>query len=244
LLCKGASCCQPVDYRKETMSTDFFASYSAYKNYRSPSLASKDIARFDAEIWKPAEFSVDMTCLEIGSGTGEFLAYLAGKGLVNFHGIDQDIALKEVQIPEVSPRFECIDVWQYLEKSKDDEFDRIVLLDVLEHFSPDEGFRLLSLIKKSLSVQGKIVVRVPNASSPWGTNYQFGDLTHQTAFNSESLRQLATACSLNVDSVFDQKRGSRRRMVTDTIVHKFLSWALLTTPPFWGANLYCVLSLK
>jgi cyclopropane fatty-acyl-phospholipid synthase-like methyltransferase len=226
------------------MTSDFFASYSAYKNYRSPSLASKDIARFDAEIWAPAEFSVDMTCLEIGSGTGEFLAYLSGKGLEDFHGIDQDIALKDVQIPEVFPRFECIDVWQYLEKSKGIEFDRIVLLDVLEHFSPDEGFRLLSSIKKSLSAHGKIVVRVPNTSSPWGINYQFGDLTHQTAFNSESLRQLATACSLNVDTTFDQRRGSRRRVFTDTIVHKFLSWALLTPPPFWGANLYCILSSK
>ena len=119
-----------------------------------------------------------------------------------------------------------------------------MLLDVLEHFSSEEGFRLLSLIRQFLSIQGKVVIRVPNVSSPWGINYQYGDLTHKTAFNSESLRQLATACSLNVDLIYDQKRGSRRRMVTDAIVHKFLSWALLTAPPFWGANLYCVLSVK
>jgi cyclopropane fatty-acyl-phospholipid synthase-like methyltransferase len=185
-----------------------------------------------------------MSCLEIGSGTGEFLAYLAGKGLVNFHGIDHDPALTDMQIPEVSPRFECIDVWRYLENRGEGGFDRIVLLDVLEHFTPEEGFRLLSLIKKALGDQGKIVLKVPNASSPWGMQYQFGDLTHRTAFTSESLRQLATACGLKVDSIYDQRRGSPRRMVTDAIVHKFLSWALLTPPPMWGANLYCVLSPK
>lgn len=224
------------------MAADFYSSYSAYKNYRSPSLASKDIARFDAEIWKPAAFSVDMSCLEIGSGTGAFLAYLASKGLADFHGIDHDQALKNVQTAEVSARFECIDVWRYLENRGDGNFDRVVLLDVLEHFSPEEGFRLLSMIKKALGDQGKIVIKVPNASSPWGINYQFGDLTHKTAFNAESLRQLATACALNVESIYDQRRGSRRRMVTDAILHKFLTWALLTPPPMWGANIYCILS--
>lgn len=226
------------------MAIDFYASYRAYKNYRPPSLAGKDIARFDREIWKPAAFSVDMTCLEIGSGTGEFLAYLASKGLVNFHGIDHDPALRGVQSPQVAPRFECIDVWQYLDTCGAGKFDRVVLLDVLEHFSAEDGFRLLSMIKRVLGDQGKIVIKVPNASSPWGIHYQFGDLTHKTAFNSESLRQMATACALNVDCVYGQRRGSRRRIFTDALVHKFLSWALLTPPPMWGANLYCILSSK
>ena len=56
------------------MSADFYASYRSYKNYQSPTLAAKDIARFDAEIWAPGAFSTDMICLEIGSGTGAFLA--------------------------------------------------------------------------------------------------------------------------------------------------------------------------
>lgn len=224
------------------MAADFYSSYRTYKNYRRPALAAKDIARFDAEIWIPAAFSVDMSCLEIGSGSGEFLAYLAAKGLTEFKGIDHGPALKDVQAPEVSPRFECVDVWRYLETRVDGPFDRIVLLDVLEHFTPDDGLRLLSKLKKALADQGKIVLKVPNASSPWGLNYQFGDFTHKAAFNPKSLRQLAAASGLKVDSVYDQRRGSRRRKITDAIVNRFLSWALLTPPPLWGANLYCILS--
>ncbi len=224
------------------MPADFYSSYRAYKGYQVPSLRAKDIARFDAEIWKPGAFSTDMNCLEIGSGTGVFLAYLARKGLANFRGMDHDPALLAVQPSDVVDRFECADVWSYLESLQDTTFDRIVLLDVLEHFSPDEGFRLLSLINRALSGQGKIIVKVPNVASPWGQHYQFGDLTHKTAYTGDSLRQLATACGLRVERIYDQRRGSPRRRVTDAIVHRFLSWALLTPPPLWGANLYCIFS--
>ncbi len=224
------------------MPADFYSSYRAYKNYQTPSLAAKDIARFDAEIWVPGDFSTDLSCLEIGSGTGQFLTYLAAKGLKDFRGLDHDPALRDVQPPEVAERFDCADVWAYLDASNDIAVDRIVLLDVLEHFTPDEGFRLLTALSEALTGQGKIIIKVPNASSPWGANYQFGDLTHKTAYTGESLRQLATACGLRIEALYDQRRGSPRRRITDALVHGFLSWALLTPPPLWGANLYCVLS--
>lgn len=226
------------------MSIDFYSSYRTYKNYKTPALAAKDMARFDKEIWIPGEFSVAMGCLEIGSGEGAFLAYLAAKGVENLRGIDHDPALVDVQPPDVAARFQCIDVWQYLDQGtrQGDVFDRVVLLDVLEHFTPDEGFGLLSSIKGVLGRSGKIIIKVPNTASPWGINYQFGDLTHKTPYNGESLRQLASACGLEVDALYDQRRGSTRRRITDAMVHKFLSWALLNAPPRWGANLYCIMS--
>ena len=183
-----------------------------------------------------------MNCLEIGSGTGGFLLYLARKGVADFQGIDHDPQLTGMQPPEVAGRFECMDAGQYLDNLGDRVFDRIVLLDVLEHFTPEEGFRLLSKVKNALSEQGKIIVKVPNAASPWGMNYQFGDLTHKTAYNGESLRQLGIACGLKIERIYDQRQGTRRRMMTDALVHRFLSWALLTPPPQWGANLYGIFS--
>lgn len=223
---------------------DFYSSYSAYKNYQPASLSAKDIKRFDAEIWRPAQFSENQSCLELGSGTGQFLEYLAHKNSQKFQGLDHDEALKEVLRPELRKHFQCADIWQYLSENNDAQWDRIVLLDVLEHFTPEDSFRLISSLKNSLSQTGKIVLKVPNGASPWGMNYQHGDLTHKTAFTFDSLRQLATACDLEVEKLYDQRRGSRRRMFTDALVHKFLSWALLTPPPLWGANLYCILAHK
>jgi cyclopropane fatty-acyl-phospholipid synthase-like methyltransferase len=226
------------------MVNDFYSSYSAYKNYQPTNLGRKDIKRFDSEIWGPAAFTPDMVCLELGSGTGEFLQYLHYKGVRNFQGVDQDPKLKTVLKPEILAQFECSDILEFLISPLRTNWDRVVLLDVLEHFTPENGFRLLSLITKRLNPGGKIIIKVPNGGSPWGMSYQAGDVTHKTTFNSESLRQLATASQLCVDNIYDQRRGSRRRVITDTILHKFLSWALINSPPFWGANIYAILSLK
>ena len=89
-----------------------------------------------------------------------------------------------------------------------------------------------------------MVVKVPNAGGPWGLQYQFGDLTHRTAFSPISLRQLADAAGYAPPLIYAQRQGSRRRMVTDALVHGFLSWALLNPPEFWSANLYAVFSLR
>ncbi len=220
----------------------FYASYSRYKNYDPISLTKKDIKRFDAEIWNPGAFSSNMRCLEIGAGTGAFLTYLAHKGVLEFLGIDHDIALDSVLPIDIKTHFQCIDVWEYLQRGSDGLFDRIVLLDVLEHFTPDEGFRLINSLKTLLNEKGKIIVKVPNASSPWGMSYQHGDLTHQTAYTPDSLRQMSIACDLNVDVIFDQRRGSNRRKLSNYIVNKALSWMLLTPPKMWGANIYCILA--
>jgi SAM-dependent methyltransferase len=223
------------------MNNGFYESYAAFKGYETPGLSAKDVARFDAEIWRPASFSAGMRVLELGCGTGQFMAYLAGKDITDITGIDHDPALAGVIPEEVRNCFICTDVMKWLpETAAEAPFDRIVLLDVLEHFKPDDAFALLQKMAARLAPGGRIVVKVPNAGSPFGLTYQFGDLTHLTAFNSISLGQLATAAGLRVERLYDQHRGSRRRRFTDAAVRKFLSWALLTPPPLWGANLYGV----
>lgn len=224
------------------MTVDFYASYAAYKDYRQPRLGRKESRRFDAEIWTPAGFSSEHACLEIGCGTGAFLAYLASKGVTRFTGIDHDPNLRAVLPDGIEPHFECVDVWAFLDRDHPAKFDRVVMMDVLEHFAPEDAWRLLSMVRDNLAPDGKVVIKVPNASSPWGLTYQFGDLTHKTPFNPESLKQLALAAGLRVERVYAQRQGSRRRMITDRLVHKFLSWALLVPPPVWSANLYCILT--
>lgn len=224
------------------MQNTFYSTYSAYKDYGTPALSGKDVARYDVEIWKPASFAPHMACLEIGCGTGEFLSYLAHKGVADFTGIDHDPALQDALPAAVAGRFRCADVWAYLDAARASSFDRVVMLDVLEHFSSDDGVRLLGRVGEMLRPGGKVVVKVPNVSSPWGMRYQYGDLTHKTAYTPESLRQLGIASGLIVDRVYDQRRGSRRRRFTDAVVCRFLTWALLAPPAMWGPNIYCIYS--
>ena len=222
----------------------FYGTYASHKGYTTPELGKKQVRRFDVEIWRPASCETSMSFLEIGCGTGAFLAYLHAKGVSRLLGIDHDRALAQV-IPEaVRERFSCRDAHELLADGDLEPFDRVVMLDVLEHFSPEEACHLLQSIRGKLAPGGKVVVKVPNMGAPWGLQYQFGDLTHRTAFSPIALRQLADAAGYGAPLIYAQTQGSRRRRFTDALVHGFLSWALLTPPEFWSANLYAVIPLR
>ncbi|MBF0561591.1 MAG: class I SAM-dependent methyltransferase [Alphaproteobacteria bacterium] len=231
-----------VEDRADDGGAEFYRAYASYKRYHTPVLGAKQRRRFDAEVWLPAECTPAMTYWEIGCGTGAFLSYLGGRGVREFVGIDHDPALASIIPSDVSSRFVCIDVWEALVSPRFSGFDRVVMLDVLEHFPPEVALRLLTAVREHLAPGGKIILKVPNAGCPWGLTYQFGDLTHRTAFSPPSLRQLADAAGFGVAKIYPQRQGSFRRMITDALVHRFLSWALLSPPEFWSANLYAVLA--
>ncbi len=224
------------------MTDAFYDSYCQFKNYTPPSPPSvKTIRRLDREIWEPAACAPTMSFLEIGCGMGEFLLYLDAKGVSDFFGIDRDPDLASV-IPEtVRDRFEVVIAESFpTSKAGRRTFDRIVMLDVLEHFAPDDGLALLRDMAGRLTPGGRIVVRVPNAESPWGARYQFSDLTHKTAFTATSLRQIALASGLTPESCHGQWRGPWMRVRTDKAVCALLSRLLLTSPEIWTANVYAV----
>lgn len=223
--------------------SDFYETYASHKGYTTPSLTRKDVRRFEAEVWGPASCRPEHSFLEIGCGTGLFMQFLSHMGANQFIGMDHDANLAGVVPPDVREHFRCADVWQFLDEDKT-HFDRVVLLDVLEHFEPDAARRLLTAIRMRLRPGGKIVIKVPNGGCPWGMSYQYGDLTHRTAFAPIAIRQLADASGLVAERVYGQRQGTRRKLLTDALVHRFLSWALLNPPEFWTANLYAVLASK
>ncbi len=196
---------------------------------------------FDAEIWYPAQCSPYDSFLEIGCGNGDFLAYLAGRKATRFHGIEPDGALAAT-IPAALRGHACSrDVWELLADEEAGPFDRVIVRDGVESLPPAEAMRLLDALRPRLNEGARVVLRVPNMASPWALQRQFGDLTHRTAFTPQSLGRLADAAGFELASVWPQRRGSRRRRLTDALVHRFLSWALLEPPPVWSAHFYGML---
>jgi len=221
---------------------DFYATYDVFKIYERPSLKAKHIRWFDAEFWRPAACDARMTFLEIGCGTGQFMMYLRHKGASRFIGIEPDGRAVAAMEPDLSARVAVEDIWQWFERSSPAEpFDRVAMLDVLEHFSPVDGVRLLRMIRRVLKEAGSIVVRVPNVASPWGQQHQFSDLTHKAAYTPGSLRQLCLAAGYDCVMIFGQRRGSPMRRLTEDLLHRILARLLTEPPVIWSANMIAIL---
>ena len=221
---------------------DFYATYNDFKSYETPVLKRKHIRQFDREFWRPAACSADMAVLEIGCGAGLFLCYLKEKGVTEALGIDQNPELIHHLPPAVTDNFVNADVWQFVaDGAGGRRFHRIAMFDVLEHFTPDEGVRLLRGLNSILAPGGRVVARVPNVASPWGVQVQFGDLTHKTPFTPGSMRQLALAAGFTCTACLPQVRGHWSRRATDRLLHGLLSRLLITAPEVWTANMVAVL---
>jgi SAM-dependent methyltransferase len=86
---------------------------------------------------------------------------------------------------------EQADVWDYLARSPNARWQVVSAFDLLEHFPKEQGYRLLREIKRILAPQGICLLKLPNAGSPWGNSVTASDLTHEAAYTSFSLIQLA-----------------------------------------------------
>ena len=140
-----------------------------------------------------------MSFFEIGCGEGRVLAYLVAKGVENFIGIDPDNVSSDAVPHPVAVHYRQLGVEAFLASGAEGQkFDRVLMIDVLEHFSVEETIQLFRSLRPSLSDAAKLLVRVPNSASPWGQQFHYGDLTHKSAYTPDSMRQLAKA-DLNVD---------------------------------------------
>lgn len=220
---------------------DFYQVYDLFKQYHTPHIKKKHVRWYDREIWRPAECASSMSFLEIGSGTGEFLDYLKRKGVARFEGVEQDARAIEVMNDTLKAAVRTADIWDYIsENTGKIAFDRIVMLDVLEHFSVFDGVRLLTELRPLLAADGRIVARVPNMGSPLGCINQFADLTHKASYTANSLQQLGQAAALDAVAFVDQRRGSRIRRIYEDILFWLLSKSLTTQPVVWSANIIVV----
>ena len=221
----------------ENKPEEFYDTYAEFREYVVPEIRKKHLRQFRQNYWKNCEFFKGMSVLEVGCGTGLFLKYLETEGITDIFGIDKDPHIIKILPDELLNKVEVVDVDEYLDGlSADKAFDRILLIDVLEHFNPNQAAMLLSKLRNRLKKSGGIVVKVPNNGSPWGAGYQHGDLTHKSAFNSFSLRQLGIKVGLNCQ-VFPHRRGNPRKQILENIFHSAIELFLTERPEFWSANI-------
>lgn len=221
---------------------DFYSVYDRQRTYVRATVRSKHVREFGRNIWEPAGFRPGHRVLELGCGTGLFLAYCAGQGVTDFVGVEMDAKARDYMPPEIAAKVAEAGIDSWLDGWDGRPFDRIVLLDVLEHFTPGEGVGLLARLKPLLAEDGRIVARVPNIASPWGAQYQFGDLTHKAAYTPSSVLQVALAAGYDCLATRPYSRGSAFRRVAQAALEAVLDRVLTDPPPIWAANMVALLA--
>lgn len=135
----------------------------------------------------------DARILDVGCGMGHFLRYVQAKGYANAIGVDVSPDQVEFCRSHELPNVELVeDLFGYLERSAG-TFDFINMSDVIEHFNKDEIVRLLLLLHKALTPDGRLVIRAPNIVGICGLYGRYNDFTHEIAFSEQSMRQILLA---------------------------------------------------
>lgn len=169
----------------------------------------------------------NISILDLGCGQGILLSILKQKGYNNITGVDN--SLEQIQIANVHGinEIKYIDILEYLPKNED--FEIIFLIDVLEHFKKEELLKVLDLANKSLKKNGKIIIRVPNAEGVFGMRLRYGDLTHENCFTKESIRQALLNCDFKEVKCIEEKPiiYSFRSFVRNLIWNVFIAFPRL-----------------
>jgi len=132
-----------------------------------------------------AGVSREAKILELGCGPGYFMEFLKRHGFSQVEGIDISPEQVELAAGRGLPA-QVRDVFAFLENPAR-EYQMIVALDFLEHFTKDEVFRLLGMIYQALSPGGVFLIETPNGEGLFPNQVIYGDLTHTTIFTSSSL---------------------------------------------------------
>jgi cyclopropane fatty-acyl-phospholipid synthase-like methyltransferase len=216
-----------------------------YKKVRDGSaieVSSKHIRQFDKEFFAFTQANQSMEVLEIGCGSGLFLRYLLHRGFRFVTGVDYDENLRDalVDLKEAGYTIELTDAETYVDRNLDSLFfDRIVLFDLLEHIDLNDCVRLLRKLHGMLNEGGKILIRVPNMTTPWGLRLQFDSFDHVTLFSPGRLHELATLTSYKISAIAGQTTGKSRKVLFQRCLHWTLSRLLPYHPEIWEAALIC-----
>jgi cyclopropane fatty-acyl-phospholipid synthase-like methyltransferase len=127
--------------------------------------------------------------LDVGCGSGSLVWWMQQRGYAEAGGIDVSAEQVEVARALGVRNVEEADLRGYLAE-RPSWYDRLILRDVLEHFSRDWILDVLDLCRCALRPGGALVVQVQNAEAPLWGRIRYGDFTHEMAFTEGALRQV------------------------------------------------------
>jgi len=180
-------------------------------------------------------FNGNQKILEIGPGLGEFISFASEKGEPIIDVIDRDQGV----LDRVKSRFKIRNAWRCSAEEiaelagQLDRYDRVFLLQVMEHIETKCLPEFLRVLYQSLAPGGLIVITVPNGGNPLGIVERYSDITHHNLFSENSLKQLVemsdlkgATCRVKGYSIPPVSAIDIVRKVAQKMLHLFLKAAM------------------
>lgn len=176
--------------------------YRRYHSTQSGRLGPEDVEQqFENEIWRfereilplIPDLRKDARILDIGCGTGSLVALLQRNGFTLAEGVDISPEQVEMALKLGVKNVRCMDIRDILE-APENQYDLILGMDIVEHFTKDELTDLLLRIKDKLTEKGMAIFRTPNMDALIPNRFSYGDFTHECLLNPSSATQLGLAC--------------------------------------------------
>jgi SAM-dependent methyltransferase len=158
---------------------------------------------------------------ELGCGPGFFLQYLQKRGYTNAEGVDLSAEQTAIAVRN-GMNAQAGDVFESL-KNLHGKYDIIIAFDLLEHFTKDELLILSKLVFSALRPGGMFLIHTPNADGFLPGRSLYGDLTHVTLLNQNSLVQLFSFAGF--DRYEFQEAGAAPVNLKGAF--RFISWKIL-----------------
>lgn len=145
----------------------------------------------------PASTSADI--VDLGCGQGELVRQLTLHGYRRSRGID--ISAEQVEMAHRAGVKE-VEHGDFRNAFDGSSVDVVTATDFFEHLTKSEILEAFDTVHATLRPSGRLILRVPNAASPFGGNYRYGDVTHETSFTARSIRQFASAAGFESVEIF------------------------------------------
>jgi SAM-dependent methyltransferase len=203
----------------------FYKNYSATQSARGVANIAQKFAQeqqqFTHEILPLLPTNPRLNILDIGCGNGSLLGALAAAGYTHTQGID--IAPDQVAIAHQMgvTQVQQADLLPYLDKNPQ-QFDVILAMDIIEHFTKDELVILLEKIRNALKINGLCIIRTPNADAVFASIFIAGDFTHENQLNGYSAKQVLGNCGFDGVDVLPARVHTQG--IIKEIIRKIMWW--------------------
>lgn len=189
----------------------------------------KEYIRYNLKEFLPNKPNSRTSVLEVGPGLGELVSFLNDQGITNIDLIDNDRnILRYISLKYKVKGIKYIKDFRKIEK-KIDNYDLIILIQVLEHLPINILKQTLKVLFAHLKKNGYLIIVVPNANNPLGLTERYADLQHTISFTEQSLLDLVNIS--NIKNYVISIRGydippegiiNFTRMILQKILHKIM----------------------